>query len=109
VCSEFHIERDFSGTFPIQNDLGGKKSALSPTLSIFALDYAFKRVQENQWVSKLNETGHVPFYTNHVDLLGENVNFIKNICKEFILSTKNVVTCNNAKKCPSYSRIAQSV
>jgi hypothetical protein len=43
----------------------------------FALDYAFKEVQENQWVLKLNETGRVPFYTDHVDLLGEQVNFVK--------------------------------
>ena len=54
-----------------------EKSALSPTFFNFDLDYAFKEVQENRWVLKLNETGHVPFYTDHVDLLGENVNFIK--------------------------------
>jgi len=53
-----------------------KKSALSPVLFNFALDYAFKKVQEKPVGTKLNETGHVPFYTNHVDLLGENVNFI---------------------------------
>ena len=54
------------------------------------LTYAFERVQENQWVLKLNETGHVPFYTDHVDLLSHNVNFISNFLGKNILNTKTV-------------------
>jgi hypothetical protein len=56
----------------------------------YALDYAFKEVYENQWVLKMKETGHVPFYTDHFDLLGENVNFIKKFFRGSILNTKTV-------------------
>jgi hypothetical protein len=60
----------------------------------FALDYVFKEVQENQRVLKLNETGHVPFYTDRVDLLGENVNFIM----EFVGNYLEYQDCGNVKQ-----------
>jgi uncharacterized protein (DUF1810 family) len=41
-----HVGKHFSHIFPIQNGL--KQDALSPLLSNFALEYAIRKMQENQ-------------------------------------------------------------
>jgi hypothetical protein len=43
---------------------------------LFALEYAIRKVQENQAGLKLNGTHHLLAYADDVDLLGDNIDII---------------------------------
>jgi hypothetical protein len=76
------IGKHLSDSFPIQNRLK-QGDALSPLLLNFALEYAIRKIHENQVGLKLNGTHQLLAYADDVNLLGDNIDIIhKNTNKE---------------------------
>jgi hypothetical protein len=72
--SKAHIV--LSHTLPFHYD--PKQGDLSPLILNFALECAIRKVQENQFGLKLNGTHHLLVYADNVNLLGDNIDTIKN-------------------------------
>jgi hypothetical protein len=68
VCVGKHL----SDTFLIQNDMK-QGDAPSPLLFNFVLEYAIRKVQENQVSLELNGT-RLLFYADVINLLGDSIN-----------------------------------
>jgi hypothetical protein len=74
--SKVRIGKHLSDSFPIQNGLK-QGDSLSPLLSNFALEYAIRKVQENQVGLKLNGKRQLLSYAYDANLLGDNMGTIE--------------------------------
>jgi hypothetical protein len=86
-----------SDSFSIQNRLK-QGDALSPLLFNFALEYAIRKVQENQVGLKLNRTHQLLAYADNVNLLGDNIDNIKKNTETLIDASKKVGLEINVEK-----------
>jgi hypothetical protein len=97
TCSKVLIGKHLSDSFPIQN-CRREGNALSPLLFNFALEYAIRKVQENQLELKLNGTHQFLAYVDDITLLGDNIDSINKNTETLIDASKEVGLEINVKK-----------
>jgi hypothetical protein len=100
VCSsdlKIHIGKRLFDSFPIQNGLK-QGDALSPLLFNVALEFAIRKVQENQVALKLKGVHQLLVYVAVVNLLGDNMHTIKENTETLIDASKGVSLEVNTEK-----------
>ena len=72
--------------------------ALSPLLFIFALEYVIRRVQEYRIGLELNGKHQLLVYANDVNMLGENLQTVRENAEIFIKASKDIGLEVNSEK-----------
>jgi hypothetical protein len=78
-----------SDDFPIKNGLKHGDASM-PQFFNFPLEYAIRKVQENQVGLKLNETHQLLVYADDLNLLGDNLGTLKKNTETLIDDSKEV-------------------
>jgi len=80
-----------------------------PLLSSFALEYAIRRVQVNQYDLKLNGTHQLLVYSDDVNILGGSVHTVKENAEALIVASKEIRLEVNAVKLRLYTMLVTTV